>query len=127
MVTLTASVVIPDDRRITLTLPPETPAGSAEISIVVSPHLESDNSGNDSKFHREWTAYHEQLPDLLKKHQGQYVAIHDGQVVEIGPDRIAVGRNAHRRFGNVPILVRLVAEHQPVVNIPSLFRPRKIG
>jgi hypothetical protein len=40
------------------------------------------------KFEQERRAFRHLLPDLLKTHEGQFVAIHNGQVVDSGPDRL---------------------------------------
>jgi hypothetical protein len=77
----------------------------------------------DPKFDREWVAFHDMLPDLLKTYAGQYVAIHDGRVVGHGDDGVAVALDARRRFGDVTILVHQVLEKPRVVRIgPSIRR-----
>ena len=43
-----------------------------------------------TKFDRERLAFFRLLPDLLLTHAGQYVAIHDEQVVDSGPIRADV-------------------------------------
>ena len=75
------------------------------------------------KWRSEQRAFHTQLPDLLKTHRGQYVAIHEGRVVESGKDKLAVAGRAYARYGYVPIFVSLVTEQPAVVRIPS---PRDI-
>jgi hypothetical protein len=75
------------------------------------------------KLRQEHEALMRMWPDLLKTHYGQYVAIHDGQVVESGPDKIAVAKSAYKRCGYIPIYIHLVTDQpQPVVRIPSLGR-----
>jgi hypothetical protein len=72
------------------------------------------------KFRREQQAFHRLLPELLRTHRDQYVAIHEGQVVESGADQIEVAERADARFGYIPILVTLVTDRpRPVVRIPS--------
>lgn len=79
----------------------------------------------DDKWRREQQAFSRLLPDLLKSHLGQYVAIHEGQVVESGMDKLDVAGRAYVRFGYVPIFVTLVADGPAaIVRIPS---PRKIS
>src|SRR5690242_13255489 len=69
-----------------------------------------------SKWAREYQAFRRLLPELLPTHRGQYVAVHDEQVIASGPDKLAVALEAFRRVGNVPIHVGLVAEEpEPVV------------
>jgi hypothetical protein len=68
-----------------------------------------------SKFERERRAFLRQLPDLLATHRGQYVAIHDEQVVDSGPDQVEVALRVRRRVGNVALYVHLVSdEPEPV-------------
>jgi hypothetical protein len=82
----------------------------------------------DAKLRQEHEALLRMWPELLKTHQGQYVAIHDGQLVEAGPDKVAVALRAYKRFGYVPIYVHLVTDQpQPVVKIPSLAIRRAGG
>jgi hypothetical protein len=74
------------------------------------------------KWTREHQAFRHLLPELLKKYPGQYVAIHEGQVVETGEDKLAVAGRAYARCGYVPIYVGLVTNQAtPLVRIP-IFR-----
>src|SRR5262245_60832762 len=69
-----------------------------------------------SKWEREYQAFLRLLPQLLPTHRGQYVAVHEGQVVASGPDKLAVALQAFSQVGNVSIHVGLVTgEPQPVV------------
>jgi hypothetical protein len=78
----------------------------------------------DNKWEREKRAFHQMLPTLLHTHNGQYVAIHEGEVVETGQDKLAVAGCAYARFGYVPIFVSLVTNLPPsIVRVPS---PRSI-
>jgi hypothetical protein len=74
----------------------------------------------EDKWRREQYAFRRLLPGLLATHQGQYVAIHEGQVVESGDDKLVVARRAYARFGYIPIFVSLVTEG-PIapIRIPS--------
>lgn len=71
-----------------------------------------------SKGEREYQAFLSLLPELLKTHRGQYVAIHDGQVVDCDANDIALVQRVHKKIGYVPIHVGLVAEPKPIVRIP---------
>ena len=64
----------------------------------------------ETKWQQERRAFLRLLPSLLPEHRGQYVAIHEGQVVESGPDLVPVALLAHRRCGNVPIYVDMVSD-----------------
>jgi hypothetical protein len=75
----------------------------------------------ENKWRREQSAFRRLLPELLKTHRNQYVAIHEGTVVESGDDKLAVARRAYARWGYVPIYVSLVTdEPQPVIRMRSL-------
>jgi hypothetical protein len=129
MVQFSTWVEVPADRRITLTLPADVPVGPAEMQLSVEPPAPDANAvdggpTDDPKFNREWAAFYEMLPELLKTYRGQYVAIHDGQVAASGPDKSAVWRQAHEQFGRVTILVRLVSEVPETCRITSVWAVR---
>jgi hypothetical protein len=63
-----------------------------------------------SKWEREYQAFQRLLPQLLATHRGQYVAIHNEQVVDSGDDKLAVALRVLARIGNVPIHVGHVTE-----------------
>jgi hypothetical protein len=78
-------------------------------------------SPQEDKFRREQRAFRRLFPGLLHTHRDQYVAIHEGQLVDSGPDQIGVVERAYARFGYVPILVTLVTDQpQKPIRIPSL-------
>jgi hypothetical protein len=79
---------------------------------------------HDDKWRREQRAFHDLRPGLLRTNPGQYVAIHEGQVVESGDDKLAVARRAYDRFGYVPIFVSRVTAGPPgPARVPS---PRRV-
>src|SRR5688572_18136392 len=100
MITLRFETVIPESREITLILPPETPTGKAEIEVragerpapieVQLPAGFPHRAVKDQKWEREFQAFLRLLPDLLTTHRAQYVAVHNGQVVAAGPDKVQV-------------------------------------
>jgi hypothetical protein len=126
MITLRLDADIPDDRRITLTLPPDVPAGPAEVFLVIAsaeqfPPPAPPPAPLPDKFEREREAFARLLPDLLHTQRGNYVAIHDGAVVDTGADQVEVAKRAYAKYGNVPIYVGLVTdEPQRVVRIPHV-------
>jgi hypothetical protein len=69
-----------------------------------------------TKFERERSAFLRLLPDLLKTHQGKYVAIHEERVVAEGDDKAAVALAAYRQVGYVELFVGKVTTEpeQPV-------------
>ena len=82
----------------------------------------------EDKWRKEQQAFLRLLPDLLSTHRDQFVAIHEGRVVESGPDKLEVAGKAYARFGYIPIYVSLVTDQrQPLSRIPSprLRHPEK--
>ena len=74
----------------------------------------------EDKWRSEQRAFRRLLPELLKTHRGQYVAIHQGQVVDSGSVKLDVAGRAYARFGYVPIYVSLVTDQPPLpVRLPS--------
>src|SRR5262245_26792194 len=74
----------------------------------------------DNKWQREYLAFLQMLPALLQTHRGKFVAVHDGQVVGVGGEKLDVAWKAYERHGYVPIYVGLVAERPlPPERIPS--------
>ncbi len=71
-----------------------------------------------SKGEREYHAFLRLLPELLKTHRGQHVAIHNEQVVDFDKDEIALIKRVHAKVGYVPIHVGLVVETRPVIRFP---------
>lgn len=67
----------------------------------------------ENKWQREKTSFRRLLPSLLSLYKGQYVAIHEGQVVDHGGDKLAIAERAYARFGYVPIFVSLVTDTPP--------------
>ncbi len=68
-----------------------------------------------TKWEREHQAFQRLLPQLLATHAGRYVAVHEGQVVDSGDDKLALALRVLAKVGNVPIHVGLVTtEPDPV-------------
>jgi hypothetical protein len=63
-----------------------------------------------SKWEREYEAFRQMLPRLLQTHRGQYVAVHEGQVIESGSDPVDVTFQALSRVGNVDVHVGHVTD-----------------
>jgi hypothetical protein len=74
----------------------------------------------EDKWHREYRAFLRLLPELLNTHRGKYVAVHEGQVVGGGDEKIPVAMEAYARYGYVPIYVGLVTdEPRRIERIPT--------
>lgn len=65
---------------------------------------------SDSKWEREHQTFLQLLPELLPHFAGQYVAIHDGQLVGSGIDQAQVALAAYAKLGYQPIYVGLVSD-----------------
>jgi len=74
----------------------------APVVELTPPHL--------PKWEREYRAFRQLLPQLLTTHRDQYVAIHEGQIVDSGDDKLALALRVLSRIGNVAIHVGLVTE-----------------
>ena len=77
---------------------------------------------DDPRFHiidLRSIAFQKLLPSLLPTHRGQYVAIHDEQVVDSGDDEIALARRVFAKVGNVPIYIDVVAESPRIARVPQ--------
>ncbi len=71
------------------------------------------------KGEREYRAFQRLLPGLLATHAGQYVAVHEENVVDAGPDDLELVQRVHERIGYVPIHVGLVVHPQPLPACPA--------
>jgi hypothetical protein len=67
---------------------------------------------------RETVAFHRLLPQLLAQYPGEFVAIHEEQVIDHDPNDIDLIQRVHARIGYVPIHVGLVMADQPISRIP---------
>lgn len=71
----------------------------------------------------EERAYALLLPELLKTHREQFVAIHQGKVIASGADRVGTAKQAYALVGYVPVLVRRVSDTPPApVVFASVWR-----
>jgi hypothetical protein len=73
-----------------------------------------------TKWERQYTAFRQLLPDLMKTHAGQYVAIHEGRVVDVDPNELVLIERVLGRVGNVSIHVGLVADSEPVARLTNV-------
>lgn len=72
------------------------------------------------QFEQEAAAFGRLLPELLQEYRGRVVAIHNGQVVEVGATGESVAEVAGRvydRIGYVPVYVQQVEETPRVYRI----------
>src|SRR5579862_8087308 len=66
-----------------------------------------------SKWESEYWAFLRMLPQLLTTHRGQYVAVHEGKVVDSGEDKIALALRVYDNIGYVPMHIGRVLEKPP--------------
>lgn len=77
------------------------------------------------EFLREAEAFARLKPELFKRYKGRVVAIHQGEVVEVGDDILTVHAAVIDKFGPVPCYVdRVTEETVHRVRIPSVWRKR---
>ena len=68
---------------------------------------------------QERAAFQRLLPELLKAHQGEWVAIVDGQPVQFGPDFSSVIVPVRQRFGQRPVYVHEISEQARIYKFSS--------
>lgn len=79
----------------------------------------AQTSSSDPIFDRERAAFHRLLPELLKTHRGEWVAIVDEQPVEFGPDFSSVIVRVRQRFGQRPVYAHEILERPRTYKISS--------
>jgi hypothetical protein len=137
MVTLHMKADVPESRKVTITLPPEVPTGSVDLTVTVDaltaqpielaidpaliPKAFPPRPG-DPTLAEEYDAFQRLLPDLLRTHRGQHVAVHQGRIVATGPDRLEVVRQARQMCGNVPLYAALVTDEPQPISRSGLVR-----
>jgi len=73
----------------------------------------------DTEFERNRAAFQRLLPELLKTHRGQWVAIVDEQPVQFGPDFKSVILPVRQKYGKRPVYVREILERPRVYKMLS--------
>ncbi len=91
----------------------------SEPLTLPAPQLLSSTTPR-SKWEKEYGAFLRLLPTLLQTHRDQFVAIHEEQVVDSGPDELALALRVLKRFNNVPVHIGLVTDQPiPPARIPN--------
>ncbi len=75
-----------------------------------------------SKWEREYEAFRKLLPELLKTHAGQFVAVHEGKVVDCGNDKLELALRVLKKIGNVSIHVGLVTDQPAPIYRSGVLR-----
>jgi hypothetical protein len=63
-----------------------------------------------TKAEREYRAFRRLLPQLLKTHEGQFVAIHNETVVDCGDEEIGLAERVWDKVGYLPLHIGFVSE-----------------
>jgi hypothetical protein len=80
----------------------------AQPDTLLEVELERDDK-NTTLFEAEKKAFWALRGQLLDQYEGQYVAIHQGRVVDHDTDKLKLGLRVYWRFGYQPIYVQLVS------------------
>jgi hypothetical protein len=80
-----------------------------------------------NKWERECQAFHRLLPQLLPTHRGEYVAVHNEQVVDRGGDKLDVALRVLAKVGNVSIHVGQVTDEPEPIAHSGLRRELPAG
>ena len=76
------------------------------------------HEAEEAAIKQEHIAFVRMLPELLKQYPGQAVAIHNGEVVGVGDDEVAVWEEARKKFKGAPIYVQIVEYPPRVYKLP---------
>ncbi|MFQ5812815.1 MAG: hypothetical protein ACE5I2_06455 [Anaerolineae bacterium] len=72
------------------------------------------------------TTFQQLLPELLKTHRDQFVAIYQERLVDTDPDRVALVQRT-RVHGYRPVYIQRVAKEPRVVELPSPEEVRRVS
>nr|HID13341.1 type II toxin-antitoxin system Phd/YefM family antitoxin [Anaerolineae bacterium] len=64
-------------------------------------------------------AFQRLLPELLKTHKGQFVAIHKGEVIDSDTDDRELAKRVMANIGDEPVYIQKVEEELPSFEVPS--------
>lgn len=65
------------------------------------------------------SAFQRLLPELLKTHEGQFVAIHKGKVIDSDSDDRELAKRVMANLGDEPVYIQKVEEELPSFEVPS--------
>ena len=78
-----------------------------------------------AKIDKEQTIFEQRKPELLKRYRGQYIAMHNGEVVAHAADLNSLHKKVFARFGHTPILHKQVLpepDRDLIIRSPRLER-----
>lgn len=79
----------------------------------------SHSSASNTEFEKQWQVLQAMMPQLLKTHLGQWVAIVDQKMVSAGATWESVLNDVLARFGNAPMCIHEVLEKPRIYKIES--------
>ena len=74
------------------------------------------------KIAQESAAYHERHAELKEQYLGQYIAMHQGEVVDHDADFQSLYQRVRQRYGKTPVMLTQVGEEPEVVLMRRGFR-----
>jgi hypothetical protein len=77
------------------------------------------------KIEAESSAFEAMKPQLLGKYAGQYVAIHNGKLIDHDPDLRTLHLRVYKKHGRTPVLLKQVLagpERELTIRSPRLER-----
>ncbi len=102
-------VLIPD--RVFTELTPVAEQENKKISELVNEALRQYLwEAKERKIDREMEAYRTMHAELKQRFLGEYVAIHNGELVGHDADRRALSRRVREKYGSVAVLITPVEE-----------------
>src|SRR5437867_12885026 len=97
---------------------------ASETTTLPAPIIDPTPSP-PNKWQSEYEAFQKMRPDLLNSYRGQYVVIHNGGVVDSGPNDLALALRFFAQHGNVPVHIGFVASApEPPIRIPHYREAR---
>jgi len=103
------SVLIPD--QVLAELTPIAEQEDKEVSELVNEALRRYLwEAKERKIDQEMEAYRAMHAELKRRFLGEYVAIHNGKLIDHDADRRALSRRVRRKYGNVAVLITPVED-----------------
>ena len=97
----------------------------AQSDALLEVELERDEEAEKAAlFEAEKKTFWALREQLLAQYEGQYVAIHQGRVVDHDADKLRLGLRIYQRFGYLPIYVQLVSRQG--LPVKWLASPRRV-
>jgi hypothetical protein len=101
-----------------------TAEGIAVAALLENALRERRRRLQRAKLDAELAAWRAQLPEARARYRGEYVAVHEGSVVDHDPDLAALHRRIRARYGRIAVLLT-PADGRPPLRIrrPKLAQP----